>query len=372
MRIYKKFNKIIQYIICGVLGQIMYDLLCAVFDKDRICFIMSPASIKYMNIHIIYERIKNDVKCVAIDDAFSLNAIFQIARSRIIMLDQSSNILKYIKIHGKTACIQIWHSSGWYKRVGYDALRDGYDRNNEIKRVDRLHGYIDYFVISDRKFVPLYAKAFNLPEERILPLGLVRTDRYYSIDVKANRQAIHDAFPETQGKKILLYAPTFRQNRVKGQRDFVHLLDIDKLRAALGKEWCFAVREHPSAAPADVLPGWLDFTHMDQDVCLSVADILITDYSSILFDYAFFRRPILLYVSDIDDYVETQRKIYLSPEELVGSACVCRTPEDVINAISQNAFAEHKIWERFMEDCDGHSSERVADFVKKTFLEHSP
>ncbi len=342
--------------------RVLYNILYYMVNKDLVCFIEDQQSHKYMNISVLHDAICSKVRCLRISDGLCLKNIFHIARSKIIIQDKSTKLLSNLTLGKKTTCIQLWHSSGLYKKVGFDAMRSGMLKEKEYLRLKRIHHNIHYFIISDRKLVPYYAQAFSLDPEKILPFGLVRTDKYFSIDYAANLKAVHEAFPETRGKKILLYAPTYREVDSRCKRANVCLLDVQKLRGALGSEWCFAMRRHPSLISGSYA-GWLDFSDLDQDLCLSCSDVLITDYSSILFDYAFFRRPIYLFVPDAGSYKDEQKDFYVTPEELAGESAVCRTTEDVIAGIGKNAASDQHIWERYMNDCDGHSCERVADFV---------
>ena len=350
------------------LYRLLYKILYHLVKKDTICFIEDRESAKYMNISVLYDALCSKAPCTRICDELCAKSICSLARSKVVLQDKSTKLMSSLKLGKDTDCVQLWHSSGLYKKVGFDAMRSDRRREAEYLRLKRIHGNTRYFIISDRKLVPFYAQAFSLNRERILPFGLVRTDRYYTIDYAVNLAKIHELHPETAGRKILLYAPTYREVDSRCGRANVCLLDVEKLKKDLGDEWCFAMRRHPtlSAGTAD---GWIDFSDLEQDVCLSVADALATDYSSILFDYAFFHRPIYLFVPDVGAYKDKQRDFYVTPEELVGKNAVCKTTEDLVSCIRKSDAGDQHIWERYMGDCDGHSCERVAHFVLDRYFE---
>ena len=101
-----------------------------------------------------------------------------------------------------------------------------------------------------------------------------------------------------------------------------------------------------------------------QEVCLAAADAMVTDYSSILFDYSYFHRPIYLIVPDLEEYLSSERGLYLLPDEL-GVSGVCRSTGEIISYMKGEAgkHAQIEIWERFMGACDGHATDRVCQFI---------
>lgn len=153
--------------------------------------------------------------CIWIDSSkyYSISTLWTIAHAKIILLDQSSKILSNIIISKDTIVIQLWHSGGLYKKVGFDAFRRGYDYQSEYKRVQRIHGQINYFVISDSKLIQYYANAFNLKNEQIIPLGLARTDLLYQCDKQEVKNRFYELHPEVKGKKFFFTRPPSEQRK---------------------------------------------------------------------------------------------------------------------------------------------------------------
>ncbi len=347
------------------LCKLLYKLFCLFPGTSRICFIECGTSRSYSNLDILWEYLHEKVKSVRIDGTTCcLSALWNISRSSVLVMDQSSPMVSNLRIEDKTVCVQVWHSSGLYKYVGFDAIRNHIDVEVEIRRLNRIHGNIDWFIISDKKLINNYAQAFNLNPKQVLPLGLVRTDRLYTCDIAEAHEKLFHMFPECRGKKLLLYAPTFRSGDMQGKRTHRYQLDVALLQAKLGQDWCFLLRRHPSVVE-DVPEGWKDVSLLLQEDCLAMSDVLVTDYSSILFDYSFFRRPIFLFISDIIGYKHKERGIYIEPEELVGEKYVCHSSQEIVEKIRYLNNDEHHIWEKYMSACDGHSAERVACFIEK-------
>lgn len=333
----------------------IYNILKRVIKKELILFIYSKKSYKYKNLDILYDSLPKNYKIKKIKDIVSLKNIYLLAKAKIIILDQSTKFTAWFNLSDKTKCVQIWHSSGLYKMIGYDALRKNHSYEEEVKRVHRIHGQIDYFIISDKKLVPYYAKAFKKDESIFLPLGLIRTDELFDTKRK-----------EENKKQKVLYAPTFRAH--DENRHNIYKLEIEKLQENLGDTYEFLLRKHPTTDKEEVPDGWIDVSDIDQNILLKNVDILITDYSSILFDFSLLKRPILIFIPDIEEYTINERDLYIRPEELC-PGCVCYTTECVIEKLKENSFQDNFIKERFMNNCDGKSTERVRDFILNLYKE---
>ena len=347
------------------LYRLLYKFFCLIPRKSLVCFIECGTSHSYSNLDVLWKELNTKVNAIYIDGTkCNISGIWYISRAKVLVMDQSSPIISNLIIDKNTICVQVWHSSGLYKYVGFDAIKNNIDIKKEIKRIKRVHGNIDWFIISDDKLIGKYAKAFNLKNDHVLPLGLVRTDLLYTCNIDDARSKFFNIFPECKGKKLLLYAPTFRSSDEKGKRIHSYDLDVAVLQEKLGDEWCFLLRRHPSVTEK-VPEGWKDVSLLGQEDCLAVSDVLVTDYSSILFDYAFFRRPIFLFIPDVSVYKSSERGLYVEPEELVGKENVCHSSYELANKLCCIGGVEHHIWEKYMSSCDGKSAMRVACFIEK-------
>lgn len=340
----------------------LYKILCLIPRKPLVCFIEGETSRHYSNIDILWKKASQCLNIIRIDGfKYNISNIWKLSRASVIVTDQSYPVTSNLHIDKRTSCVQVWHSSGFYKCVAFDAMRKGYEKEKELSRLNRIHGNIDWLIISDEKLVKSYAEAFHLHNEQVLPLGLARTDLLYSCDPEQAKEKFFQSFPEVRGKKILLYAPTFRVAADTGLRTCVVPIDFSILQAELGEEWCFALRRHPSVK-GETLEGWIDVSSLSQEDVLSMSDALVTDYSSILFDYSFFKRPIFLFIQDIGEY-KKERDLYINPHELVGDENVCRTVHELIKKIHLLSNSKNNIWENYMSACDGNSTNRVIELI---------
>jgi CDP-glycerol glycerophosphotransferase (TagB/SpsB family) len=170
------------------------------------------------------------------------------------------------------------------------------------------------------------------------------------------------------GRKVLLYAPTFRGTvRDASSPD---KLDIQLLKRKFGKDHILLINHHPFVKEKDrpVIPVQcrdfaFDLTgRVSIEELLTAADICITDYSSLVFEYALFERPLIFFAYDMEAYLDERGFYYPIREMMPGP--VCRTNEDVIEAVGR-AGAEFDLQRvrafkyRFMSSCDGHATQRL-------------
>lgn len=216
----------------------------------------------------------------------------------------------------KQMFIQTWHGDKAFKKVLYDAASfTGYAK-------EAVPGYCDLAIAGSEYGKKQYITAFRYVG-RILMEGTPRNDRLVHLDKLACEKIKKDLGISVQSR-ILLYAPTLRKEQAEnrqlqdvGQLNIGHMLDL--LEEKSGSSWVCLLRAHPSIVG---LGGYkvdrriLDVTHYeDMADLLSVADMLITDYSSCAGDFALLRRPIVLFQGDRHTYLEKDRDLYFNMED---------------------------------------------------------
>ena len=151
-----------------------------------------------------------------------------------------------------------------------------------------------------------------------------------------------------------------------------NMLDMERMRETLGDEYALVLKLHPLTAKGFVMPeGFEDFvfnasTGVDIDTALCAADVVITDYSSLIFEYALLERPMLFYAFDLEDYEES-RSFYFPYRDFVPGEIVTDT-EQIIEQVKnlENGFDRERVIRfknDFMSACDGHSTQRIAKTV---------
>ena len=287
--------------------------------------------------------------------AYLLNIIKQayyFNTAEVVFLDGNNVVMKTIIKKKRTKVIQIWHAVAALKKFGEDTKSRLYNIRS-----------CDYAITSCEKVRPIYSQALRIPEDRVLALGSPRTDDMFSAEKLAeSRQRLFSKYDITADKQLVLYAPTFRGSGI----DDVALPDIDiaEFSNRLNENHILAVRLHPLIKGFNAPAGVIDLTSEKLLDTLSASDILITDYSTIMFDYALLERPMVFFAPDLDTY-EVDRGFYMNYEEFVPGA-VARNLDELVNAVKDPADFMDRIKEvkdEYFDFQDGLSTERVAHFV---------
>ena len=259
----------------------------------------------------------------------------------------------------ETALVQLWHACGAFKKIGYDANDDipGIYRGDVFKNYDLV-------TVSAPYCVPIYTKAMKLAEGVVNATGISRTDAFYNEKQQSqNQRKFYENYPQAKGKKILLWAPTFRGNASNPK---VNGLDtILRVKEFYKDEWYIIIKVHPHVEAKEKISNCT----MDTEELLSFIDLLVTDYSSVLFDYLLFEKPFLLFAEDLDEY-ESERGFYTDIHSFPGT--ILTTESELIQAISQEFSEEYKseiksCREYHMGSCDGLATERILNWINERY-----
>jgi CDP-glycerol glycerophosphotransferase (TagB/SpsB family) len=288
-----------------------------------------------------------------------LRGMYLLRTSRTFVIDNA-----YLPVHvaphpPRTTVIQVWHAAGALKRFGLDTLRPPAEPERTF-----LHRHYDWVVTTGEASRSPWSRALRTPVERVLPLGTPRTDFFFDDEaLAAARDGLVRRYPVLAGRRVITYAPTFR-GRGGGKRSAPGL-DARSLRRALAESDVLVLKSHPNLDRRWVDPAGFDLVVDpldDMNELLAATEILVTDYSSSIFEYALLRRPLILLVSDLADY-ERDPGLYLDYRtEMIGRQVVDTT--GVIEAIHDGRFdldAYEPFIGRHLEAADGHASSRFVE-----------
>ena len=244
----------------------------------------------------------------------------------------------------ETFVTQLWHSGGLLKKAGYDSE----DCVPSFYKGEVFGGY-DLWTVSAPCVAPVIASSFRQRYDNVRPLGISRTDIYYS--KKYNdlcREKFFKVHPEAIGKQIVLWAPTFRGNAAEPY--VVGGEDIEKVCASQGR---YLIKKlHPHMQPDDGFPT---------ESLFAVADILVTDYSSVVFDWLLYRKPFVFFAPDLKDF-DTERGFYVDYHSF--PTTVAQTADELSAAIDHELSCRstadlERCVSYHMGSCDGHSTDRI-------------
>jgi len=271
--------------------------------------------------------------------------------------------------------IQTWHGTP-LKRLGADVLTSTTNAtsvHSEIALRYAREGLDATYFLSPSDFTTdKFATAFSIADaEKILPIGNPRND-VLAEGGEPVRQRVREEFGIADDKVVVLYAPTWRDDQHSSRLGFVHQFELDlmRLREELGERHVVLFRTHYLVGNEVDLSEFEGFlidvsTYAEINDLYLASDVLVTDYSSALFDYAVLDRPMVYFMYDLESYRDEVRGLYIDPAELPGPVVTTeaelthalltlreRTPQEA--AARADFRAEYCTWD------DGHASERVA------------
>jgi len=247
---------------------------------------------------------------------------------------------QHLRKPARTTYLQTWHGSA-YKRMGFDETRVQLQNAPQRERLQRAVQRFDHFLVRSEHDVATLAHAYRLPEDRLLRTGYPRNDALIAERTRAEtegrlpRPPLAGALGIDDHKKVVLYAPTFRGGPAGGKQARRRLLlDVREFAERFGDTCTLLVRAHYlEAARLPVCPPGtvIDVSrHHDVSEILALADVLVTDYSSIMFDFALLDRPVVLYAPDLDTYAAERGSYFDLREKAPGP----------VNATQEELFAE--------------------------------
>ncbi|MEU6001495.1 CDP-glycerol glycerophosphotransferase family protein [Streptomyces sp. NPDC047197] len=239
----------------------------------------------------------------------------------------------------RTTYLQTWHGSA-YKRMGFDEARVKTQNAPQREWLQRAVDRFDHFLVRSEHDVHTLARAYGIPEERLLRCGYPRNDRLIAARAadeasgRFPRPAAAAALGIPDHKTVVLYAPTFR-GLPKNNKAVRLPLDVRRFADRFGDTHVLLVRAHyMEAASLPVCPPGtvVDVSaHHDVSELLCLADVLVTDYSSIMFDFALLDRPLVHFAPDLDAYL-AERGSYFDLREDAGGPVV-ETEEELLRVL---------------------------------------
>lgn len=319
------------------------------------------------NLKAIYDSIEgNKIVCAHMlphDSLWKLKMYYEFATSKVIIVDDYARYLRLFPMKPEQRVIQLWHACGAFKKFGIHGT------NLSMREEKATHMQYNLVCVSAENIRQIYASAFDIDVAKVSALGVPRTDMYFDQMVIKHKQAeILEKYPEWRGKRIILYAPTFRDKNAK-RSEFKPDIDFDDLSRRLGDNTVFIIAPHPVMTEkilSKTYPNIQEIRDISTGDLMFVSDLMVTDYSSVIFEYALLNKPIVFYCYDKAIY---NRGFYLDYdhdlpgeifEDYESFAGYLEHPEKQIVTEKHQKFIE-----KYMSACDGHSTERIAGIINR-------
>lgn len=310
----------------------------------------------------------------------ALCAGYRLATARLFVVDDWFFPMYAVTPRPGTFRVQAWHAAGAFKKFGHSVLDRSFGADEEMVRLVPIHSNYDLCLVSSAAATPHYSDAFQLPRDRFTSaLGLPRTDLFFDADHRARATAaIHHRYELPTSRRILLYAPTFRGDSVHAAR-YADDLDLATMRDALAGQWVLLLRRHPFVREsADLPPDLAGFVvdvsdWPDVNELMLVADLLVTDYSSVIFEFALLDRPMAFFAPDCAAY-ERERGFYFDYRTGVPGP-VFQTTRELAAYAATGRFDLERVRSfarEWFDVADGHASERFVDRVVLPVLRGEP
>ena len=235
-----------------------------------------------------------------------------------------------------------------------------------------------YLISQNEYSSEIFKRAFDFKGE-MLEIGYPRNDILINKNNREEIDEIKTKLNMPKDKKIILYAPTWRDNKfyAKGEYKFATEMDFDKLYEELSDEYTLIVKFHYLVKENIDWTKYNDFIiecDADWDIqeLYLISDMMITDYSSVMFDYSILKRPMIFFTYDLDDYKNNLRDFYFDMVEEVPGP-ICRTNDEMIAYIKNYSEDNYKLefgekykrWnEKFNEFDDGNACKKIIELIR--------
>ena len=342
--------------------------------KNRIVFISNRREAISGNYEYIYDKLidnkKLDIRTVFDTTEGYLTCFkygYYMATAKVLLVDDYIELIYKLPRREDNYLIQVWHACGAFKTFGFSRL----GRPGGQKQKNNAHRNYDFCTVSSSEICKYYAEGFGLSLEKVVPTGVPRTDVFFSKEYKEKaRSEIYSKYPELKDKKVILFAPTFRGNGKKTGFYPENRFDFIKLYEHFKGEYVIIIKHHPFVnnrveIPAEYEGKIIDMSENEElNELLFITDILITDYSSVVFEASLLDIPMLFYSFDLQNYIAT-RGFYYEYDSFVPGKIVYNM-DSLIEAIDKKDFESEKIdafKHKFFDELDGKAGKRVADLV---------
>lgn len=355
-------------------------------DPNKVVFIEVRAKQLSDDFALLHERLskkkKYDIRTHFLHMSFVKKRVYihnclamikDIANAKYVFISDASDALACLPMRKGTTVTQVWHACGAFKKFGLSTAELIFGDNKKTLQKYPYHGNYSHVTVSAPEIVWAYEEAMNLKDHPgiVKPVGVSRTDVFFDDDYIAKaKTAVEKQIPQAKDHKIILYAPTFRGRVASAKAP--DELDLQAMYKKLGDEYIVLIKHHPFIKNRPEIPEELSKFAIDVTESLTIEQLLctsaicISDYSSLVFEYSLFEKPMIFFAYDLDEYYDW-RGFYYDYKDFVPGPIMTDTKQliDYIDDVDNqfNADVVKRFREKFMGACDGHATDRIIELV---------
>ncbi len=310
---------------------------------------------KPLKIVVICNRVDDQKKGLFKFGIDTLRSMYHMATSSVVVLDAYWPAVSLLHHKKGLTVIQMWHAIGKIKKSGYQTLDKESGRSKRTAELLKMHRGYDYIIAGGKAFNPMYVASFDTTEDKLVNIGLPRIDHLIRA-AEANRERAKELYPEFKGKKIILYAPTFRRNIELKWEPLLDGFDFENS--------VLVIKPHPNQGISCDHSGVMFCPEMTAVDLLAVADYLITDYSAIALEAAVLGTKTYYYLYDYEEYTE-KNGINLNPFDSM-PGCAFRDAAGLIEAVNGDSYPDlvlENYRKMYLPEDMGRCTEKLASFV---------
>ncbi|MGX4686686.1 CDP-glycerol glycerophosphotransferase family protein [Vagococcus sp. JNUCC 83] len=340
--------------------------------NKQVCYLMSFPNnnkgliedlAKEVSVIVLYKKVcekeakelaENGISIVDLDSVVGLvKSIKIMGQSKVIIADNYFAILGDIAFSHQQTVYQIWHATGAIKQFGLEDKSVTHRSKSDINRFKRVYDSFDYVFVASKKMGDVFKRSYGLSDEQIHYTGFPRTDNL-----------LQSAHRQDKDYRRILYLPTYRE----GVPIDSWLLNLDKLSNKLQTKDVLQVKLHPHIDMSKTSTKNIEWIASNQsaDDYIKQADCLITDYSSVAFDFTLANpdKTLIMYWPDEEEY---RKKVGIQPKiENDFPGKVAHTTQEVISQLNDRISRDNnrfnQLWNTYN---DGQATQRVIDEIKE-------
>lgn len=311
---------------------------------------------------------RRDIKSYSIEPSiiFFFKVLFELCQSKIIICDNYFAFLGGLHLDSECKVIQLWHANGAIKNFGWEDKQTKHRSKLDKRRFKKVYQRFDEYVVGSKRMGQSFQRCYGATPSQIKYLGYPRTDNFFDREqVLLKKKKIYEKYKCLEEKKIILYAPTYRMIQEKNPIDF------NCLEQEFSEHYVLIIKTHPNTHQTfekikESTFYLQELSEFPIEVLLSIADVLITDYSSLVFDYSLLKvegKIIFFWY----DYLFQMEKIGIQSDFFEwNSEIIVYTIDELITAIKNPQKSDlKKINLGWNEYNDGMSTVRFFSHLKK-------